>query len=324
MSIRYLRDKKRFRYEYEATINVQRIRATKILPAAWDKAKADAFDRKESDRIYSEAKGLQRPVDFIETAVNLYMNERCPQLKNGVGVAKEFGRFLPAFAGRTIEELPDVAREYAETMAGQLSPATIRNRLAYLRAACRYAHKFHGMGEHDPAEHMQMPQVRNERHFYATRRQMLTIARKMTSHPARVCLRIAFYSGMRISEILAAEVVGNAFLLTDTKNGDRRIVPAHPKVRTCMKHLPLPVKKRWIQRQFSEATKALGMEHLHFHDMRHSAASEMINSGANLYEVGAVLGHRSSQSTKRYAHLATDTVVSAIGLIGRKSHTGQK
>lgn len=252
------------------------------------------------------------------------MNERCPQLKNGVGVAKEFGRFLPAFAGRTIEELPDVAREYAEAMAGQLSPATIRNRLAYLRAACRYAHKFHGMGEHDPAERMQMPQVRNERHFYATRRQMLTIARKMTSHPARVCLRIAFYSGMRISEILAAEVVGNAFLLTDTKNGDRRIVPAHPKVRTCMKHLPLPVKKRWIQRQFSDATKALGMEHLHFHDMRHSAASEMINSGANLYEVGAVLGHRSSQSTKRYAHLATDTLASAIGLIGRKSRTGQK
>lgn len=26
-----------------------------------------------------------------------------------------------------------------------------------------------------------------------------------------------------------ADVVGNAFLLTDTKNGDRRIVPAHPK-----------------------------------------------------------------------------------------------
>ena len=67
-----------------------------------------------------------------------------------------------------------------------------------------------------------------------------------------------------------------------------------------------------------------GMEHLHFHDMRHSAASEMINSGANLYEVGAVLGHRSSQSTKRYAHLATDTLAIAIGLIGKKSRTGQK
>lgn len=256
--------------------------------------------------------------------MSLYIDERCPQLKNGIAAAKELSRFFYAYEGRSIEELPEVAREYALEKAADLAPATIRNRLAYLRAACRYAHKFHSMGEHDPAERMQMPQVRNERHFYATRRQMLTIARKMSSHPARVCLRVAFYSGMRISEILAAEVVGNAFLLTDTKNGDRRIVPAHPSVRTCMKHFPLPLKKRWIQRQFSEAAKALGMEHLHFHDMRHSAASEMINSGANLYEVGAVLGHRSSQSTKRYAHLATDTLATAIGLIGKKSRTGQK
>lgn len=321
MSIRYLRDKKRFRFEFEATINGQRLRATKLLPAAWDKAKAEAFDRKESDRLYSEATGIQRPVDFIEKAVSLYIDERCPHLKNGVAAAKELSRFFYAYQGRSIEELPEVAREYVQEKANELAPATIRNRLAYLRAACRYAHKFHGMGEHDPAERMQMPQVRNERHHYATRRQMLTIARKMTSHAARVCLRIAFYSGMRISEILAAEVVGNAFLLTDTKNGDRRIVPAHPKLRTCMKHLPLPVKKRWIQRQFSEATKALGMAHLHFHDIRHSAASEMINSGVDLYQVGAVLGHRSSQSTKRYAHLATDTLADAIGLIGKKSRT---
>ncbi|MFL6716470.1 MAG: hypothetical protein ACJ8G3_08930 [Burkholderiaceae bacterium] len=57
---------------------------------------------------------------------------------------------------------------------------------------------------------------------------MLTIARKMTSRAARVWLRIAFYIGMRISEILATEVLGNAFLLTDNKNGDRRIRRSGP------------------------------------------------------------------------------------------------
>ena len=298
--------------KFALTIYGQRLRATKLLPVAWDKAKAEAFDRKESDRLYSEAKGLQRPVDVIEKAVSFYIDERCPQLKNGVAAAKELSRFFYAYEGRSIEELPDVAREYAQEKAADLAPATIRNGLAYLRAACRYAHKFHNMGEHDPAERMQMPQVRNERHFYATRRQMLTIARKMSSHPARVCLRVAFYSGMRISEILAAEVVGNAFLLTDTKNGDRRIVPTHPSVRTCMKHFPLPLKKRWIQRQFSEAAEALGMEHLHLHDMRHSAASAMINSGVDLFTVGKVLGHKDQRSTSRYSHLSAETLTAAI------------
>lgn len=34
---------------------------------------------------------------------------------------------------------------------------------------------------------------------------------------------------------------------------------------------------------------------------------------------GAVLGHRSSASTRRYAHLATDNLKAAIGRIGRKA-----
>ncbi len=88
-----------------------------------------------------------------------------------------------------------------------------------------------------------------------------------------------------------------------------------------MNPLPLPVKKRLIQRRFNGVTNALDMAYLHFHDRRHSAASEMINSGANLYEVGTELGHRSPQSTMRYAHQATDTLVSALDRTPRKSGT---
>lgn len=325
MSIRYLRDKKRFRFEFEATIAGQRIRASKVLPQAWSKSQADGYDKRESARLYAEASGIQRPSATIEQAVKLYGEERCPNLKNGASVIQEFGRFYPAYAGRTIEELPDVAREYAQEQITTLKPATVRNRLAYLRAACRYAYKYHGLGEHDPAERMQMPVVKNERHEYASRREMLKIARAMSNFPARAVLRIGFYSGMRLGEIIGAEILsGQAFLLVDTKNGDRRIVPAHPRILCCLRYYPIQYKKRWIQRQYSDAAKAVGMGHLHFHDIRHSAASEMINSGATLYEVGAVLGHRSAQSTKRYAHLATDTLAAAIGLIGRKSRTGQK
>ncbi|KXJ63044.1 hypothetical protein AXY46_03230 [Achromobacter xylosoxidans] len=38
--------------------------------------------------------------------------------------------------------------------------------------------------------------------------------------------------------------------------------------------------------------------HLRFHDLRHSAASEMINvNKVDLYTTGAVLGHKSAAST---------------------------
>jgi integrase len=337
MSLRYLREKKCYRFEFEATLNGERVRATKMLPKGWSKAQADTYDKNESARLFAENSGVQRPQITILKAVNLYVTERCPNLKNGDATAQELQRFYPAYQGRTIEELADVAREYAASAVRSvkgpdgiirtvpLAPATIRNRLAYLRAACRYAFRYHNMGERDPAERMQMPAVKNERHEYASRREMLKIARAMSNYPARAVLRIAFYSGMRISEILAAQLVDDAcFLLTDTKNGDRRMVPVHPRVKCCLGYFPITFKKRWIQRKFSQATEATGLQHLHFHDLRHSAASEMINSGATLYEVGAVLGHRSAQSTKRYAHLATDTLAAAVGLIGRKSRTAKK
>lgn len=322
MSIRYERDKKRYRFFFEATIKGQRVRATKLLPQAWTKAQADTYDKNESARLYAEATGVQRPAAKIEEAVRLYCEERCPHLKNGEGVIGEFARFYPAYEGRNLEELPEVAREYAQEMTGHLSAATIRNRLAYLRAACRYAFKVHKLCEHDPAERMQMPKVKNERHYYASRKEMLTIAQDMTNKAARAALRVAFYSGMRLGEILAADPVENAFLLKDTKNGQRRIVPMHPKLRVCLRYFPITIKKITIQRQFMNAARGAGLGHFHFHDMRHSAASEMINAGADLYTVAGVLGHKEQRTTQRYAHLATATLADAVALIGRKRKAG--
>ena len=59
------------------------------------------------------------------------------------------------------------------------------------------------------------------------------------------------------------------------------------------------------------------MEHGYwFHDLRHSNASAMINKGVDLHTVGKVLGHKSAQSTRRYAHLSIETLDAAIRKIG--------
>jgi site-specific recombinase XerD len=42
------------------------------------------------------------------------------------------------------------------------------------------------------------------------------------------------------------------------------------------------------------------------HDLRHTFASRLINEGASLSEVGALLGHTQSATTLRYAHLSLD------------------
>jgi Site-specific recombinase XerD len=42
------------------------------------------------------------------------------------------------------------------------------------------------------------------------------------------------------------------------------------------------------------------------HDLRHSFASALVNNGVSIYEVQNLLGHRSINTTRRYAHLAPE------------------
>ena len=50
--------------------------------------------------------------------------------------------------------------------------------------------------------------------------------------------------------------------------------------------------------------RAPGIEDFKFHDLRHSAASELAMSGASLAEIAAVLGHKTFDMVKRYSHLS--------------------
>ena len=51
------------------------------------------------------------------------------------------------------------------------------------------------------------------------------------------------------------------------------------------------------------ALRRAGIENFRWHDLRHSAASFLAKNGASLIEIGAVLGHKSANTTKRYSHL---------------------
>ncbi len=163
-----------------------------------------------------------------------------------------------------------------------------------------------------------MPAVKNERHVYLDRVQVLQVCRHMSDLWARACVLVAFYSGMRLSEILGAEVTPRGWLLQETKNGERRLVPIHPKVAYLARQWPPQITMRTLQKRVNEGLIAAGLDGVTFHDLRHSAASAMINAKVNLFTVGAVLGHRSPVSTQRYAHLATASLAEALGTIGKR------
>jgi integrase len=317
------RDKKRgtFVFEFDRLIEGKRIRVVKSLPKDWSKAQADKYDRKESAKLFAVSTSIERQNFTIDQAVAKYVSERIPKLKSGVTVHEELARLAPYYIGKPISSLAEVCKDYKTKATRQdgkpLSDASIRLRIRYMTAACRWGWKHHGMAESDPAARVVVPEVKNERHYYASRAEMLSICRQCHNKNARMAIRMGFYSGMRMGEILRAEVVGTAWVLRDTKNGNPRIVPIHPKVAVCARRFK-PMPKSTLTRNWENARNAAKLKHLHFHDLRHSSASEMVNNGVDLYTVGAVLGHKDARSTKRYSHLATETLTAAVGKIGQK------
>jgi integrase len=314
----------RWLYQFDREIpGVGRKRSNKLLPKGWTRAQAEAFDVQETARRYAVETGVQRETYLIDVAVTLYLEQRAPHLKNREDIEGAFLHLYPYIVDRPMEQLADVAREYMAQAVGEsgkpLQPGTIRNRLAYLRSACRWAWRHHKMGEHDPAERMILPTVKNARQVYLTRADMLRIARSMGMTWARDVVRIAFYTGMRAGEILRSEVTPEGLKVADTKNGTPRLVPVHPAIAHLTRGQWPPQITLWTaSKAFKAAARGVGLGHARLHDLRHSAASEMVNSGVDLYTVGAVLGHKSQVSTARYSHLATAKLRDAVGKIGRK------
>lgn len=318
MPVYYDKSRKRWRYEFSRFIDGRRQRATKLLPASWTAREAEAYGQAQDSKLYAVATGAVREQPLIAEAVRLYLEQHGATLKNRSKMERDLALVEPWSRGHRMDQLAEVAKAYRDDNP-ELAPATVRNRLAYLRAACRWAWKHHKLGSHNPAERLAMPTVRNERHVYLTRAEVLKLCRAVPDWWARAVILVAFYSGMRLAEILRAKPTAAGWLLTDSKNGERRIVPIHPKTAHYARQWPPATSARTVQKRFSEGAEAIGRPEAHFHDLRHSAASAMINANVSLFTVGAVLGHRSPVSTKRYAHLATSTLEQAVAAIGKRA-----
>lgn len=332
MPVYFDKDKKRWRFSFNRVVGSERTRATKLLPKGWSRAQAEKYDREETARLYAVATGVHRPEPSIGKAVQLYLERRIPRLRDGKGIAQELAHLVDYIDGKPMSQLAAVSNDYADENS-HLAPATIRNRLAYLRAACRYAWRKHKLTQHDPTGHMELPPVNNQRDVklpvadYERR-----ILRRIEDAETRALFTLTFYTGSRWeSEILPRKPedihrVGRKILLEvgTTKNGTPRLVPVHPKARWTLDYLPFKHGARYFYDRFRATREREGLSTLWPHDARHIVATDVIQRTGNLQDVSVALHHKSWQSSARYAHMVTahaERVLFAIGK-ARKMHTG--
>lgn len=100
-------------------------------------------------------------------------------------------------------------------------------------------------------------------------------------------------------------------LLPMTKNGDIREVPLSRKAYDILKHHLTPkvtgqvftYTSNGLKSSWKSFIRGLGIEDLHFHDLRHCAISSLVERGLNTIEVATISGHKSMAMLKRYSHL---------------------
>ena len=93
------------------------------------------------------------------------------------------------------------------------------------------------------------------------------------------------------------------------------MIKALPKWEGCPYLLPNPATNKpfiSVYNSWDTAKRAAGLPDVRMHDLRHSTASNMVNSGQTLYAVAKVLGHRQTRTTERYAHLSQAALLDTV------------
>ncbi len=118
--------------------------------------------------------------------------------------------------------------------------------------------------------------------------------------------------------------------LFNTKSKKDRVIPIHRKIHSILikkvsnniddyvfsKMKDIKFNNDFVSKSFKKAVrKATLDDRIHFHTLRHSFASNLVQKGVSIYVVKELLGHEDISTTQIYSHLQTDNLLKAIDLL---------
>jgi len=245
--------------------------------------------------------------------------------------------FLADITPAMIAEQRDKLRKEKTRFDKPYSPATVNRYLAALSHAFTVAVNDWGWLEDSPLRRVsKQKEPRGRVRFLddKERERLLAACRESKHTSLYTIVVLALSTGARRGEIAHIswkdiDFKRKAITLHETKNGERRVLPLAGHALDCMKKhekvrridtdfvFPADDGKRPTDIQFywNQAVAKAELKDFRFHDLRHSAASYLAMNGASLAEIAEVLGHKTLQMVKRYAHLSeahTSKVVAAM------------
>ncbi len=279
--------------------------------------------------------------------IDRYVREVCPHKKDGGHQARQLAWWKDQLGAYALADVtPALIAEYRDHRAAQAtprgertSPATVVRYLAALSHAFTVAVKEWGWLPDNPLRKVTKPREPRGRVRFLDddeRERLLEACKASASPDLHAAVILALSTGARQQEVLGLrwgqiDLARKVATLHETKNGERRILPlagpalellkARAKVRRLDTDLLFPGRKRQadgsikpvdLRTPFETALKVAGVEDFHWHDLRHTAASYLAMNGASLAEIAEILGHKTLQMVRRYAHLSDAHVAGVV------------
>jgi len=197
--------------------------------------------------------------------------------------------------------------------------------------------------EENPFNKIKSPKVPKSFPVFISETELIHILNKTEVQLFKDIFTTAFYTGMRLGELLNMKwnwidfsqeviIIKNSDEFS-TKNKRERIIPIHPKVKTILKNR-FPIGERqqndfvfnrlegvklnesYISKQFKKAVRSAKLnDEIHFHSLRHSFASALVQRDVSLYAVKELLGHENIKTTQIYSHLQRENLSQAVNLL---------
>ena len=224
--------------------------------------------------------------------------------------------------------------------------ATVRHIVALIRQVWNLAASRGVVAGESPTKRVRLPKQDNRRMRFLTEeeaRLLLEVLadRSMDTHDSAV---LSLFAGLRAGEIHAltwgdVNLDAGTLYIRDPKNKVSRHAFITPEIRAMLVRRGMDGMKRGnfvfpptkgqqraqVSSTFERVVKELGFnegiedarDKVVFHSLRHTFASWLVQRGVPLYTVAELMGHTTLEMTKRYSHLAPDTMrAAAMGLSG--------
>jgi integrase len=312
-------------------VDAQGRRVRKPAPDAQNHDEAGTFRADERREVRQQASLKPGEVlacrDSFADVADKYLRYQKPRLtpksyEREAGIVDDFKAF---FTGRLVDVTSSQVSDFVTERLGKVSKSSTRKELFSLKHLFRLA-----CGEWElldraanPCWCVTSPKVQDERTQHLSPDQFRRVL-AASPEPMKPIYALLTATGMRRSELLGCKwkyVDGTRILLPTSKNDEPKEIHLNGFAQKVLASIPQggpddvlfpDVTPEAVSMAFHRVCEVLSISDIRLHDLRHTFATWLRQSGTDLDVIASQLGHRDLRMTKRYARIAASQVRQAV------------